>query len=220
MDATVHATSTPEKKTQAERAALSDARMLDAAVSLICKMGTAGTTLKAVGEEASYSRGLASYRFGSKAGLFAFIVRSIGETWLRELELAIRDQVGMPAIEAATDAHYRFIAEGSDAIRAFYILWFDSIGPDPELKQVIANIHERRRHDVSEWIRNGVGCGEVSAVVDADAIADQFCSAIIGVVYQWLVTPQALGHIRELHHSLKQQTARAMGAKPSMEMSQ
>ena len=52
----------PERRTQAERTALSDARMLDAAVSLICERGTAGMTLKEVGERAGYSRGLASYR--------------------------------------------------------------------------------------------------------------------------------------------------------------
>jgi len=117
-----------ERRTQAERTALSDARMLDAAVALICERGSAGTTLKDVGERAGYSRGLASYRFGNKGGLFAFLIRSIGESWLRELRRAVRDKVGLDAIEAATDAHYRFIVEAAEPIRAFYILWFDSIG--------------------------------------------------------------------------------------------
>ncbi|MBK8957537.1 MAG: TetR/AcrR family transcriptional regulator [Proteobacteria bacterium] len=118
-----------ERRTQAERTALSDQRMLDAAVALICERGAAGTTLKEVGERAGYSRGLASYRFRSKGGLSAFIIRSIGESWLRELRRVVKDKVGVDAIAAATDAHFRFIVEGSDHIRAFYMLWFDSIGP-------------------------------------------------------------------------------------------
>ena len=41
--------SLPRRK-QAERSALSDQRMLDAAVRLIVEKGSAGTTLKEVGE--------------------------------------------------------------------------------------------------------------------------------------------------------------------------
>ena len=196
-----------ERRTQAERTALSDQRMLDAAVALICERGAAGTTLKDVGERAGYSRGLASYRFRSKGGLSAFIIRSIGEAWLRELRRVVQDKVGIEAIAAATDAHFRFIVEGSDAIRAFYMLWFDSIGPDAEVKQVVANIHERRRRDVAAWIQTGIDAGQISSEVDIAATAEQFCSAIIGIVYQWLVTPDAASHIQFLHESLKRQTA-------------
>lgn len=195
-----------ERRTQAERTALSDQRMLDAAVALICERGAAGTTLKDVGERAGYSRGLASYRFRSKGGLSAFIIRSIGESWLRELRRMVKDKVGVEAIAVATDAHFRFIVEGSDHIRAFYMLWFDSIGPDAEVKQVVANIHERRRRDVAAWIQTGIDAGQISPEVDIAGTSEQFCAAIIGIVYQWLVTPDAQGHIQFLHESLKRQT--------------
>ena len=206
----------PERRTQAARSALSDARMLDAAVALICERGAGGTTLKDVGERAGYSRGLASYRFGNKGGLFAFMIRSIGESWLRELNRAVRGQVGLEAIRAATDAHYRFIVESNEHIRAFYILWFDSIGPDPALKQVVANIHERRRRDVAAWIEKGIAAGTIAPAVDIAGTAEQFCAAIIGIVYQWLVTPDAAEHIRFLHESLKRQTALALQPAPDL----
>ena len=195
-----------ERRTQAERTALSDQRMLDAAVALICERGAAGMTLKEVGERAGYSRGLASYRFRSKGGLSAFIIRSIGECWLRELRRVVKDKVGVEAIAVAIDAHFRFIVEGNDHIRAFYILWFDLIGPDAEVKQVVANIHERRRRDVAAWIQTGIDAGQISPGVDIAGTAEQICAAIIGIVYQWLVTPDAHGHIQFLHESLKSQT--------------
>ena len=62
------------RRTQAERTARSDAQMLDTAIKLICEYGTERTTLKAVGETAGYSRGLAGSRFGSKEGLMIFVV--------------------------------------------------------------------------------------------------------------------------------------------------
>lgn len=192
-------------RTQAQRTALSDARMLDAAVRLIVERGADGTTLKEVGEFAGYSRGLAGYRFGSKANLFSFIVRSVGEEWLRELGQAVENKVGLEAIIAAADAHYHFVLEAADRIRAFYILWFISIGPDVEFKQVIAHVHERRQKDVEAWIESGVAAGKVRKDIDVRAIADQFCAAIIGIVYQWLVAPDAHDSIKQLHDGLKQQ---------------
>ena len=192
-------------RTQAQRTALSDARMLDAAVGLIVEKGADGTTLKEVGEFAGYSRGLAGYRFGSKANLFSFIVRSVGEEWLRELSQAVENKVGLEAIIAAADAHYHFVLEAADRIRAFYILWFISIGPDVEFKQVIAHVHERRQKDVEAWIESGVAAGKVRKDIDVRAIADQFCAAIIGIVYQWLVAPDAHESIKQLHDGLKQQ---------------
>ena len=57
-------------RTQAERSATSDKALLDAAIDLILERGIEKTTLQAIGARAGYSRGLATYRFGSKAGLF------------------------------------------------------------------------------------------------------------------------------------------------------
>ncbi len=197
-------------RTQEERSALSDARMADAAVTLICERGAAATTLKDVGVLAGYSRGLASYRFGSKPGLWSFLVKSIGEEWLAELQQSVAGTSGVATIHAAVDAHCRFLLESSDRTRAFYILWFDSVGPDAELQAVIANIHERRRTDVETWIRSGLATGTVRPDVDVRAAAEQFCAAIIGIVYQWLVSPLAHARVRELHDGLKDQMSQVL----------
>jgi AcrR family transcriptional regulator len=202
--------STQTRRTQVERSTLSDARMLEAAVRLICTRGTAGTTLKDVGVSAGYSRGLAGNRFGSKARLWSFIVRSIGEEWLLELGRAVQDQVGVAAIHAAVDAHSRFLLDSSERIRAFYILWFDSAGPNVELQRVIAHVHERRQSDVERWILDGIAAGEVRRDVNVRGVAEQFCAAIIGIVYQWLVTPLAHDRIDDLHAGLKQQMTQAL----------
>ena len=205
---------TSDRRTQAERTALSDERMLSAAVGLICAKGTTRTTLKEVGEIAGYSRGLASHRFGTKDQLFTFIVRSVGESWLKELSTSVKDQVGLAAIEAAVDAHQTFISQGADNIRAFYILWFNSIGPDEGLRRVVANIHERRQKDVEDWIRKGMMSGELSSFADYKGAAQNFCAAIIGIVYQWLANPKDEHRIVEFHNTLKLQTALALREVP------
>jgi AcrR family transcriptional regulator len=198
---------TPSRMTQPERSALSDAKMADAAVALICERGAGATTLKDVGLRAGYSRGLASYRFGSKAGLWSFLIRRIGEEWLTELQRTVVGTSGVETIHAAVDAHCRFLLDSAQRIRAFYILWFESVGPDPALRDAITGAHQRRQRDVEAWIRGGIEAGTVRADVDVPAVAEQFCAAIIGIVYTWLVSPLAHAEVRHLHAGLKQQMA-------------
>ncbi len=195
---------------QAQRTAVSDARMLEAAIRLIRERGVEKTTLREVGELAGYSRGLAGYRFGSKEGLFGFVVRSIGEEWIRDLLAGTRGKTGLDAIEAAVDAHLRFVARAPDHVRAFYILWFESIGPGSGIRDVIARVHERRYRDVQSWIRAGIEQGDIEPAVDAPLIAEQFAATIVGIVYQWLVGPESLDRIRAQHEGLKQTMRRLL----------
>jgi AcrR family transcriptional regulator len=201
---------TVARLTQEERSALSDARMADAAIKLICERGAVATTLKDVGLEAGYSRGLASYRFRSKAGLWAFLIRTIGEEWLAELQGAVAGTTGVDTIHAAVDAHCHFLLESSDRVRAFYILWFDSVGPDEELRTVISGAHRRRQRDVEAWINRGIETGQIPETVDVSGVAAQFAASVIGIVYTWLVSPLARDEVEALHDGLKQQMTESL----------
>jgi len=193
----------PARRRQAERSALSDQRMLDAAVALIETRGTAGTTLREVGEAAGYSRGLAGARFGSKAGLLRFVVKAVGEEWLRALARATRRLSGLAALEAALDAHMTFFEESPRHVRAFYILWFEAIGPASEVREVIARVHERRQRDVEQWLAAGVGAGDLPPALDQRAVAEYFCAGVNGLVYQWLAAPEDMAAVRRLGDTLK-----------------
>ncbi|KHK88427.1 TetR/AcrR family transcriptional regulator, partial [Novosphingobium malaysiense] len=116
-----------QRMTQAERTALSDARMLEAATELIVEHGTHNTTLREVGERAGYSRGLASNRFGSKEGLFSQLVRDFNRRWAAELQRTVGDSTGLPAFQAALDAVEHFLLNRSNEMKALYILWFESM---------------------------------------------------------------------------------------------
>ena len=196
-----------ERLSQLERTELSDARMLASAVSLIVEKGPENLTLKEVGEQAGYSRGLAGYRFGNKAGLYDFVIRSIGSQWLEQLKRATANKIGYAAVSAAADAHYAMCKDAPDDVAAFYILWFGAIGPQSEVRQLIASIHERRRLDVARWIQRGIDAGELPDSVNPDAVAGQFCSSIVGILYQWLLDPadtQAIAPLFEqLNHSMQ-----------------
>ncbi|RLA29246.1 MAG: TetR/AcrR family transcriptional regulator, partial [Gammaproteobacteria bacterium] len=85
--------------------------MLDAAIELILERGTDKTTLQAIGEKAGYSRGLATYRFGSKAGLFDELCKSISRRWLDYLAEDVGDKIGIDAMCAALDSFFQFVSD-------------------------------------------------------------------------------------------------------------
>lgn len=175
------------RRTQAERTALSDARMFDAAMQLIVEEGTHATTLKAVGERAGYSRGLASSRFGSKDALFGQLVLHFNTKWTRELANKVGTRGGAQACLAALHAVEGFLSSHSGYMQAMYILWFESIGSHNDVRSHLAAYHEIYRSDVAHWVEEGIASGEIDASVDAESYAFGFCSFIFGTIYQWLV---------------------------------
>lgn len=181
-----------KRMTQAERTALSDARMLEAAKELIAEHGTHNTTLREVGEKAGYSRGLASNRFGSKEALFSQLVRDFNRHWGEELRNSVGDSTGLPAFSAALDAVEFFLLNRSDEMKALYILWFESMSSHDVVRQRLARNHTAYRRDAERWVREGIAEGTIRDSIDPQCFAVEFASLIFGLIYQWLVDPDSI----------------------------
>ena len=198
------------RRTQAERTALSDARMFDAAMQLIIEQGTHATTLKAVGERAGYSRGLASSRFGSKDALFGQLVLHFNTSWTQELANKVGTRGGAQACLAALRAVEGFLASHSGYMQAMYILWFESISSHNDVRDHLAAYHEIYRRDVAHWVEEGIASGEIDASVDAECYAFGFCSFIFGTIYQWLVASHSVDLPKQFE-AFRRSTAKAFG---------
>ena len=182
----------PKRMTQAERTALSDARMFEAAKELIAEHGTHNTTLREVGERAGYSRGLASNRFGSKEGLFNQLVRDFNLSWAAEVRRTVGNSTGLPAFSAALDTVEYFLLNRSDEMKALYILWFESMSSHDEVRQRLARNHTAYRRDAERWVREGIEESTIRNTIDPQCFAVEFNSLIFGLIYQWLVDPESI----------------------------
>ena len=180
------------RRTQAERTALSDERMFAAAIRLINERGTQKTTLKDIGELAGYSRGLANYRFGSKDGLLAELFTYFDGLWKTHLESHVGELTGFAALKAAETALRDFLSLEADYMRAMYILWYESLGHESETRARLSDHHTVYRKDVRRWVSEGIADGEIRESVNAEQFAVQYCAFVFGIVYQWLVNPDAL----------------------------
>ncbi len=178
--------------TQAERTAISDKAMIDACIDLILEHGTDKTTLQAIGEKAGYSRGLATYRFGSKAGLYDEVCKSISRRWLGYLKDGVGDKLGIEAMCIALDSFYRFVSDSPREARVLQILYCGAASPKSEYRQTSANIHQRQQDDVADWVRAGIDAGEIRKDADPKSIAAQYIAYISGMTYLWLINPKSI----------------------------
>ena len=192
MSARETARSSDRRLTQAERTALSDRRMFDAAIDLINERGTQKTTLKEVGERAGYSRGLAHYRFGSKDGLMLELFERFDDRWKAHLDEHLHGATGLEAVNQALLALQSFLSKESGYMRAMYLLWYESLGHQSEMRRILAEHHDVYREDAQRWIEQGMADGDVRPGTDAGLFAIQFCAFVFGMVYQWLVNADSL----------------------------
>jgi AcrR family transcriptional regulator len=213
---TEQAAATPEAaadgpRTQAERAAQSDKALIDAAVELILERGTEGTTLQAIGEQAGYSRGLATYRYGSKAGLFREVSRTIHKRWVGYLNAAVAGLTGIDALCAAADAYYRFVSDRPREIRVLHILYYEGAGPRSDLRGLAREAFERQLADVQAWLEDGIRRGLVVEDIDPGIVATQYVSHIAGITYMWLLNPDGID-FRAIHLDYKRQLRERLAA--------
>lgn len=181
-----------QSRTQAQRTATSDKAMLDAAIELILERGMDKTTLASIGEKAGYSRGLATYRFGSKAGLFDEVCKSISRHWLDYLRDGVGDKTGIEAMCAALDAFFQFVSDSPRDARVLQILYCGAASPTSEYRQTSATIHQRQQDDVAEWVRGGQDNGSIRRSADPTSIAAQYIAYISGMNYLWLINPESI----------------------------
>jgi AcrR family transcriptional regulator len=175
--------------TQADRSALSERRMLEAAVELMGERGYEKTTLAAIGEAAGYSRGLATHQFGSKADLFARVIRWISDKARRQLEPALQGRSGVDALFAFVDSHRQFADENPVMTRALYVLWFQSLISDSPMRDAAIEDLLGHRDRIRRIIEQGIGAGTVRGDADPSAEAIQFCGALFGLGLQRLIDP-------------------------------
>jgi AcrR family transcriptional regulator len=204
-------TSPPEQpRTQAERTALAESSMINAAIELLNTVGIQGTTLVAIGERSGYSRGLASHHFGSKAALFRMVLRQMTAVWTEELLRNLADKTGLQAFSTATDTHLAHVLRHPDYIRASYILWGAALDPSSEFKPNVAEFMRIQRSSVATWVRGGQSLGEIRAEINPDRLGEQYYGALIGINHQWLVSPDF--DLRSAYLDLKLNMLRLLSA--------
>jgi AcrR family transcriptional regulator len=183
----------PSRRTQAERSALSEKRIMRAATKLIARRGYTKTTLAEIGREAGYTAGLVSHRFGSKHGLLRRLVEHIRTRFYHDqIERALHGRSGLEALCATVALYLNELRVREDRLRALYVLMGEAFGPVPEMRPVFGDLDAGFREVVARWIKAGIELGEIRRDVDPVVEAALYVGMLRGVALQWLTTPGAI----------------------------
>ena len=181
-----------KRKTQQERKADSEQGIIRAAIRIIAKQGFLRTTLNEVGEEAGYTGGLVSHRFGSKNGLLTAVINRIRTRFAQ-------DQIGeSTSVEDAEEAIRRYIeiymkevTVRESHMRALYVIMGEALGGDAEVQAEIADLNRSFRSQLARIVQRGVDNGQFRAGTDPDAAAVLIMGMLRGVVMQYLFDRKA-----------------------------
>lgn len=180
------------KRSNQERAELSERRLLEAAIELMGGHGYQKTTVAEISRQAGYSPGLVTHRFGSKLRLLDAIIEGAMLQFQRStLPAAIGDAEGLEALVRFCTSRLHADAIGQ-ATRAFYTVMGESLGPVPEIRPTYARSNAQWRELVAGWVREGQKDGEIRPDLDPETAAGLIVGLIRGLILQWMIDSQAL----------------------------
>lgn len=117
------AISAPIRRTQAQRRAESDDRLLSAAAEIVAAEGYHALTLERVGDRAGFSRGLASRKYGSKDGLIEALIRRTDAYVNDRIDAAVAGVIDpVERILALFDRFFELVLTDA-AVRACFVLY-------------------------------------------------------------------------------------------------
>lgn len=179
-------------RTQAERRASSERRLLDAAAKVIAERGTTGVSFADIAREAGCSHGLPGYLFGSKTDLLLALVDDVLRRFRELVEPAVGRQKGLPALLATCRIFLESLDRPFPLTRAVYVMIGEAAGAPPELQKAL-NAHQgAARQLIVDALVEGVEMGQVRPDVDPAAQAVVIFGILRGVGLQSLMDPASV----------------------------
>jgi AcrR family transcriptional regulator len=177
-------TDTPKRRTQEQRRADTERRVLEAATALIARTGSRSVTLAQVGEAAGYSRGIVYHQFGSRERLIEAVLDQAQRVGLPE-----HSGVGLEHLVGIVETYLQAVAKRTPSTRAFLQLWMEAIATDPVVAPLFAQRDEGFRRYLSDAVGRGVADGSVRSDVDPAAAGAVLMALLRGTSLQLIATP-------------------------------
>lgn len=179
-------------RTQAERRAASERRLLKVTAELIAQRGTSTVGFGEIAKAAGVSHGLPSYLFGTKAGLLQALLNDFLRRFRAEtLEPALRHATGLQALLITARVFLEGLERPWTATRAIYVLQGEALGSSAELQAALADYDATLRSMAEAWIVEGIADGDIRPSVKPETGAALMLGALRGVGHQYITDPFA-----------------------------
>ena len=178
-----------QRRTQAQRRAESERRLLDAAARLIVERGIEGTSLAEIGRVAGYSHGLVHQRFGSKEALNERHNTEAVRMFTTETVAAVGSTRGLPALRIVADTYLDLVQAPDPLARVHLVVWTEAVARASERRSYRVTWDRYFRSAFAQLIRDAAADGTVRADVDVDAMSMVVVGLLRGVALQLMLEP-------------------------------
>ena len=189
-------------RTQVERRAEAEMRLLATARQLIARRGWTGTTLADVGEAAGYSRGLAGHYFGNKTGLLRAITTQINNNFFDELKKAPPVAPGLEAVVSFVSVYFGRTDPEWTNTRALLLLMTEALLDNSENSDQFVTYNASVLQYLEKNIRIGIANGEIDKSISPGVGAEFVLGALRGMMLQRLVRGGDVGALAIRKHVL------------------
>jgi len=178
-----------QRRTQAERSAESEDRLLAAAATIIAEEGYLAATLERVGTAAGFSRGLASRKYGSKDGLIEAVIWRVSASVHAEVDAAIEGLTSpLEQLLALFDRFVELVLRDT-SVRAYFVLFSAMIANRLETRSVFEEVQQRFGARIEELVVAGQARGEI-----APALPPQHLAFMVGCLLAGISIETAMGY--------------------------
>lgn len=184
------------RRTQMERRATSELKIIDAAINVISSKGTVRMTLAEVGTMAGYSRGLPAHLFGSKENLLIRVVESFIENRWSCMLPNFEPGRGADGIFESIKRWIDGTIKHPEYARTIQILigeasCTDSTEVSPVLAERIRTMDNWARERLFNYLLEGKQQGQLQDHIDPFLHSIIIANGVSGIIGQWSLNTAA-----------------------------
>lgn len=178
------------RRTQRERRADSEHRLVTATAALIVERGFGQLSLAAIGERAGYSHALVTHLFGTKAALIERLNDVVDELYRSHIEPAVAKAEGIDSVESFIETYLGLVTSTDPIARVHVVLWAQAIAGAPDLRASRIAWDRHFRAGVAQIVAGATGRDRVD--IDCETTAFAIVGLLRGVAMQQLLDPGAV----------------------------
>lgn len=150
-----------ERRSQAQRRAESEQRLIQACVELIVEQGLANTSLADIGHRAGASHALVNHRFGSKDELADRVIEVATAYYAHVAAERIGAKRGLEALLLVCDVYLDLVVGANPLGRVHVVLWSEAIASTAGRRGAQIEWDRQFRDFLTDLIRSGIADGTI-----------------------------------------------------------
>lgn len=179
-----------KRRTQQERRAESEHRLLAATAELIIERGFGQLSLVAIGERAGCSHALVTHLFGTKAAMLDQLNAMVEDLYRKRIEPVVASTTGLDSVAMFVQTYLDLATSDDPIARVHAVLWAQAVAGSAELRPSNIAWDRNIRGGVAKLVAQAAGKPAVDSSCETTAFV--IVGLLRSVAMQYLLDPESV----------------------------